>query len=131
MKAKLTFTDAQREMLKPYEQNFKTAVFSDYARRVGGPEAAYEIGRIYREATGVSLPVYPSCQDCMLRLLKQVGKAYFADLDLIAIEALEKAAKKVVDDAPEKVVVTVTSEELEAAAKAKTPRKGRVKTSKF
>lgn len=100
MKPKRTFSDAQLEALRPYEQNFHTAVYSDYARRVGGPEAANLIARTYQEATGVALPVYPSCADCMLRLLKQVGKAYFADLIAIENAKIEEAAKRVVSVEP-------------------------------
>lgn len=100
MKTKRTFTDAQLGALSKYEQNFRTAVFSQYARRVGGPEDAMTIGRIYAEATGINLPVYASCQDCMLRLLTQVGRAYLQDLDTIEKERIEEAAKRVVSVEP-------------------------------
>ena len=100
MKAKRTFTDAQLEALRPFEQNFHTAVYSQYARRIGGRDAADLIARTYFDATGVSLPVYPSCQDCMMRLLTQVGKAYFADLEAIEEAKIEEAAKRVVSVAP-------------------------------
>lgn len=96
MNAKRTFTDAQLKMLEPYAPNFETAVHSQYARRVGGPEAAQTIARVYREATGIALPVYPSCMDCMMHLLTQVGKAYLADLEIIENKKIEEAAKRVV-----------------------------------
>ena len=119
MKTKRIFTDAQMGALSKYEQNFRTAVFSQYARRVGGPEDAMTIGRIYAEATGINLPVYASCQDCMLRLLTQVGKAYLQDLDTIEKERIEAAAKRAVE----------TAEDNEPAGK-KAAKRGPVKTAK-
>lgn len=100
MNKKRTFTDAQLEELRPFEENFRTAVYSRYARRIGGPEAARNIGRIYKEATGVQLSVYASCQDCMMRLLTQVGRAYLEDLEIIEAEKVEEAARRLVGSKP-------------------------------
>lgn len=131
MKTKRTFTDEQIKALAPYEQNFRTAVYSNYSRRVGGPDAAYAIGRIYHDATGIQLAVYPSCQDCMMRLLKQVGKAYLEDLELIENEKVEEAARQVVNEAEaDNHRVVVSGEEIDAAAQAKPARRGRVRTTK-
>lgn len=116
MDSKRTFTDEQLEALKPFEHHFKTAVRSRYARRVGGDETVRRIADTYKAATGIQLPVYASCQDCMLRLLTQVGKAYLKDLDIIAMESIEKNAEKVVS--------------LAKAADEQTEKRGPVKTVK-
>lgn len=75
-----TFTAAQLVELAPYAENFRTAVRSRFARRVS-PDGARRIADIYFDATGIRLSVYPSCQDCMLRLLTTVGRKYLDDVD--------------------------------------------------
>lgn len=92
-----TFTPAQLVELAPYAENFRTAVRSQFARRVS-PDGAHRIADIYFDATGTRLSVYPSCQDCMLRLLTTVGKAYLADIE--AVQAEKAAPKHEVAEAP-------------------------------
>lgn len=74
----MTFTQEQLEILSKYESNFNTAINADWSRAVGrtGTETIYNI---WKAATGTPIKVNPNCSHCVLTLLKDVGRLYFAD----------------------------------------------------
>ena len=74
----LKFTDEEFAYLSQHEDRFKTAVFADWARKPI-PQAMSTMAQIWNRVTGRDEKVRDSCAHCILRFLKEVGKAYFAD----------------------------------------------------
>lgn len=74
----MTLTKDQLTRLMPYESYFKSAIDSGWSR-YPGRTAINEIWSIYTEATGDKRPQAFSCNTCVLQLLIDCGKMYFAD----------------------------------------------------
>lgn len=74
----MTFTIDQIKELSKWEDAFRTAVKSDYARGVT-PRNAEKIFEILKSATGTNMILNSSCSRCIKDLLKLVGTRYFAD----------------------------------------------------
>lgn len=87
----MTFTIDQIKRLSKWEDAFRTAVKSDYARGVT-PRNAEEIFEILKSATGTNMILNSSCSRCIKDLLKLVGTRYFADKQEMA-EIKEKDTK--------------------------------------
>lgn len=106
----MTFTTEQLQTLSQWEENFRTAVRAQWARNPGrsGLRVIYDI---YTAATGDHRRFSDNCSHCILSLLQDCGKAYFADL-----------AEKAVTNT--RVEVKVSQEEKQAV------RKATVKTTK-
>lgn len=85
-------TGDQIAELKPYEENMRTAVKSDWTRGIGR-HGIETMKRIRAEVTGNRAFVNTSCPVCVLSLVREVGRLYFA-----AVEAAEKAAGKAKGD---------------------------------
>lgn len=73
----MNFNKEQLEALKPYEDNFRTAVYSDWSR-YPGKAGLDTIHRIWAEATGEERRVNYVCQNCILTMLKDCGRLYFS-----------------------------------------------------
>lgn len=86
----MNYTDEQRAILAQYEEYLRTATRSDWSRNPG-PRALEQINDILYAGKPNKPRVNYGCQQCILRLLKDAGTLYFADL--AEIEATEKAAK--------------------------------------
>ena len=83
----MTFTTEQIQELSKWEDAFRTAVKSDYARGMS-PRDSERVFQILKEATGTNMLFTSSCSRCVKDLLKQVGVRYFADKqELVEIEA--------------------------------------------
>ena len=65
-----------KNKLKPYETNLRTALYQDYSRNL--PTAALNMmEQIMFEEAGWTQKTNLSCSHCVLRLLKAVAKLYF------------------------------------------------------
>lgn len=74
----MQMTDEQFAALAPYEQNFETALKVNYSR-YPGMAAIDMMFRIYRDLTKSRININRSCSVCVLNLVKNVGKLYFAE----------------------------------------------------
>lgn len=90
----MKFTDEQFQVLSQYEDRFHTAVYADWARNPGSI-ILRTIHEIWKKVTGVEEQMRFSCAHCILRLLKEVGTAYFADkAEREQLKAQEEAKNK-------------------------------------
>lgn len=101
-----SFSAEQMAALSRFEDNMRTAVRADWCRALGmaGTREVYDI---WISVGGIAT-FDPNCATCTVRLMKEVGAAYFAQK-----ESEIKAAKAEVDtntaksvDAPKKAVKT-------------------------
>lgn len=106
----MTFTDEQLTTLSAWEENFRTAVNAQWARNPGRT-ALRVIYDIYTAATGDIRRFSDNCNHCILSLLTDCGKAYFADIT-------------------EKAVTTTTKEVKVSQEQKQVVKKARVKTTK-
>ena len=101
----MNYTEEQFEALAKYEDQFRTATRSNWATYVGFP-AAKKIHGIMIEAglAKANVHVNYACANCVLRLLKQAGKAWLEDKEARAkaAENPEQAAPAPAGDAPKK-----------------------------
>ena len=81
----MVFSAEQIKALEAYEQYFKTAINSRYARYPGS-HGVHLIHQIYTDATKRAIRLNTSCSSCIFRLLVDCGTLYFMDK-----EELEKA----------------------------------------
>jgi hypothetical protein len=79
----MTFNLNQIQELSKWEDAFRTAIHSDYARGVT-PKNAERIFEILKEATGTNMILQANCSRCVKDLLKKVGVRYFLDKAEIA-----------------------------------------------
>ena len=67
---------ANKNKLKPYEANLRTAYYNDYSRNL--PTAALNMmEQVMFDEAGWTQKTNLSCSHCVLRLLKAVAKLYF------------------------------------------------------
>ena len=74
----MRLTEEQYRLLERYEQNMRTALRSGYARNPGRL-ALLVIQDIYNDVAKVNNRINVGCSVCILNLLKDVGRIYFAD----------------------------------------------------
>lgn len=74
----MKLTEQQFRTLADYEPYFDTAVHSSWARHPG-QAALREIHGIYTAATGDRRGFNGSCQSCVLHLLQDCGRLYYAE----------------------------------------------------
>ena len=79
----MNYTDEQRAILAQYEPYLRTAARSDWARNPG-PRALEQINDILYSGKPHKPRVNYGCQQCILSILRDAGRAYFADLDELA-----------------------------------------------
>lgn len=96
----MTFTKDQMETLKPFEENFKTAIDAKWARNPGRANLQVIHG-VFTIATGDNRRLDSNCQHCIVTLLRDCGRIYFKDKE--SLEKAEAAAKEVkAEDVPAK-----------------------------
>lgn len=121
----MTFTKEQMEILSSFEENFRTALQSNYSRGIGS-SGYTTMHRILKEATGKNLPFRPSCYSCMFRLVSTTGKLYMADKqEIVRQEEERKRQVKMQQEAEAKKVKV----EVKTKAKSKTKSKSKAKKS--
>lgn len=79
----MTFNEEQLKTLSAWEDHFRTAVNSKWARNPGS-NGLRQIWTIYTLATGDTRRFNDNCSDCILRLLQDCGKVYFKDKEELA-----------------------------------------------
>lgn len=114
------FTKEELDALSKYEQNFKTAVYQNYARNLTR-QAQEEIRKTYEDALGKPYSPNGTCSHCLFNMLKLVGKKYFEDKEAYKekaaelVEVLDEVFGEVPDEEPKPT--------KKAAAAAKKPKK--------
>ena len=98
-------TDDQFAALTPYEHHFETALKANYSRYPGVP-AIDTMFRIFRELTGSRIYLNRSCSACVLNLVKNVGKLYFAEKERREQAAAEQAKQAEPEPKPDKAKKT-------------------------
>lgn len=89
----MKFTEEQLKTLSAWEDNFRTAVFAQWARNPG-TSGLRVIWEIYTQATGDQRRFNDNCSHCILSLLTDCGKIYFRDKEeLIARQNDAKAVE--------------------------------------
>jgi hypothetical protein len=71
-------TDEQFNALAPYEENYKTAIEVNYSR-YPGVAAIDTMFNVYRAVTNSRININRTCGTCILHLVQDVGKLYFAE----------------------------------------------------
>ena len=89
----MNYTDEQRAILAQYEPYLRTAARSDWARNPG-PRALEQINDILYAGKPHKPRVNYGCQQCILSILRDAGRAYFADLEEMATKEAENKAVK-------------------------------------
>ena len=82
------------EKLKQYEDIMKYAIKMDYLRVT--PDVFQQLHKLYNELTGKTLSKSQlNCNSCRLRMLKEMGKEYYAyEPEVIEIENEESEVKE-------------------------------------
>lgn len=83
------------EKLKQYEDIMKYAIKMDYLRVT--PDVFQQLHKLYNELTGKTLSKSQlNCNSCRLRMLKEMGKEYYAyEPEVIEVEKVESEVKEV------------------------------------
>lgn len=71
-------TDEQFNALAPFEEHYKTAIEVNYTRYPGSA-AIDTMFYIYKAITKSRININRSCGTCLLHLVQDVGKLYFAE----------------------------------------------------
>lgn len=102
----MNFTDEQYAILSQWEDNYRTAIRSQWSRSIGRT-AALTIHGIYSSVVKGAPHLNHSCGSCVLRLLRNVGNLYFADKAEREEERKRKVAMADVPERTGKVLVKV------------------------
>lgn len=116
----MNFTDKQFETLAQYEPYLRTATRESWSRNPG--RAALEnLAAIWREyANYPAFRMSFNCSTCILNLLRDLGRPYFADKAEReeAAKKAEEATKKAAETTQEKKVGTTATKAPKVAGKA-------------
>ena len=82
-------TDEQFNALAPFEEHYKTAIEVNYTRYPGSA-AIDTMFYIYKAITKSRININRSCGTCLLHLVQDVGKLYFAEKARRIAEAASK-----------------------------------------
>lgn len=74
----MILTEEEFKALEPYEKNMSTAVRAGWARNPGS-SALDLMQTVYARVSGTAMKINKGCGTCILNLLKDVGRIYFAD----------------------------------------------------
>lgn len=74
----MTFDNDTFAYLAQFDDNFRTAVNSRWARHPGRDNMA-RMAEIYNAATGQNRRPNASCSSCVVNFLTDLGRLYFAD----------------------------------------------------
>ena len=108
----MTMTDEQFAALAQYEDRFTTAINAKWCR-YPGLAALQTMVSVYNSVTGKTLRLNSGCSRCVLHVVQDTGRLYFA----------EKARR-------EAVQATETARASETPAKKKRPAKRKETTEK-
>lgn len=72
----IQLTDNELDILKKYEDRFRTAVFSEYARNIISTDLDRLLD-IYNRVKGIKYKLNKSCSSCQLTFLKLIGRWWF------------------------------------------------------
>lgn len=76
----VTFTEEQMAALEPYEGRMQSALRSDWCPAISAREFNAVLA-IYNNATKSIRSRHPDCAACVLELMQDVGRIYFATRD--------------------------------------------------
>lgn len=82
------------EELKRFENNFGTAIRSNYTRNIVVKDRR-RLNEIYNDLTGTDKRLPVTCRNCLLMMLQYLGKAYFEYKSREPEEEKEEEAKEV------------------------------------
>ena len=98
----MKFTEEQLKTLSAWEDNFRTAVKSQWARNPGSRNLRV-IYDIYTSATGDRRRFNDNCSHCILSLLHDCGELYYRDLEELKMRESTTREVKVSQEAKEVV----------------------------
>lgn len=87
----------EMKKLSVYEERFRTAIYSDYARAIWAEDVKV-LQSIYNAVTGKRVCACETCSAGKLKILKEVGKLYYAQKKYEESIPPEKRAKKTIED---------------------------------
>lgn len=90
----MKLTPEQFKALEPYAEEFRRAIASNYCKAPSTPELK-QIREIYLAATGAKgYPMSFGCTYCIIQLMKDAGRLYFADADEQALAAAQREEER-------------------------------------
>ena len=90
----MKLTLEQFKALEPYAEEFKRAIASNYCKAPSTAELK-QIREIFVAATGAKgYPMSFGCTYCVLQLMKDAGRLYFADADEQALAAAKREEER-------------------------------------
>lgn len=113
----MILTEEEFKALEPYEKNMGTAVRASWASNPGS-SALDLMQTVYGRVSGTAKKINKGCGTCILNLLKDVGRIYFADKE----EKTVSAGKGQMQAESGRVV---TSDNRQAGRRKKVPVKAR------
>lgn len=87
------FTKEQIELLKPYEQYFRTVVKAKY-KRATSSHVNDIVANIYEDTTGEILQRNWNCPHCTFEIFKKCGELYYRSLEYYTAEESGKTEQK-------------------------------------
>lgn len=117
------YNDEQFQALAAYEERFALVIRARYARNPGR-DALRTIHDAYCAATKTQSALHSNCAACIVALLTNAGKLYFADkAEREAAKEAKKAPKKAVEASEEKAEPIRAKVATAAPKKAAKPKK--------
>ena len=95
----MTMTDEQFTALAQYEDRFTTAINAKWCR-YPGLAALQTMVSVYNSVTGQTLRLNSGCSRCVLHVVQDAGRVYFAEK--ARREAVQATIAKGTEDAPKK-----------------------------
>lgn len=118
----MKFTDEEFAFLSQHEERFHTAVHGDWARNPGSV-ILRQIHQLWNKKTCSNETLRESCAHCILRLLKEVGTAYFADKEERENKKAQELHSEATKEPKEEKVATATPQPKKAVKAKKTASK--------
>ena len=95
----MTMTDEQFAALAQYEDRFTTAINAKWCR-YPGLAALQTMVSVYNSVTGQTLRLNSGCSRCVLHVVQDAGRVYFAEK--ARREAVQATIAKGTEDSPKK-----------------------------
>ena len=95
----MTMTDEQFQALAQYEDRFRTAIDGGWCR-YPGLAALQTMASVYTSVTGQGIRINSGCSRCVLHVVQDAGRVYFAEKARREAAQPVKAAKA--DETPAK-----------------------------
>lgn len=94
-------SDEDMKILDEYQQTFKTAVESSYARHFGSREYS-ALNEVFKRITGHYYKVNYGCSRCAIGFIKAIANLYFAEKDRREKAQAELEPETVTDSVPKR-----------------------------